>query len=66
MLKLNSLKEALFSGKIIGIITAVLLVWFIAAFLIYPNINLLFATFFADGHLSFEPFQKLLLSTRAK
>ncbi|WP_223275451.1 ABC transporter permease [Paenibacillus elgii] len=62
---MNRFKEALFSGKIIGIIIAALLVWFIVAFLVYPNLNLLIATFFSDGSFSVKPFQKLLHSTRA-
>lgn len=65
MSKIKNLKEALFSGKLMGIIIAALLVWFIAAFLVFPNLNLLIATFFSNGDFSFEPFQKLLHSTRA-
>ncbi|MEK8132609.1 hypothetical protein WMW72_32475 [Paenibacillus filicis] len=65
MSTINRFKEALFSGKLIGILVAVLLVWFIAAFLVYPNLNLLWATFFPEGSFSSEPFQKLLHSTRA-
>jgi len=65
MTKIKSLKEGLFSGKIIGMIIAALLVWFVVAFLLYPNFNLLKTTFFADGSFSLEPFHKLLNSERA-
>ena len=39
--------------------------WFIIAFLILPNVNILYTTFFADGAFSLEPFEKLLSSERA-
>ena len=37
----------------------------LSAFLILPNVNILYTTFFADGAFSLEPFQKLLSSERA-
>ena len=43
----------------------IVLSWFIIAFLIVPNVNILYTTFFADGAFSVEPFQKLLSSERA-
>nr|WP_246218415.1 iron ABC transporter permease [Litoribacterium kuwaitense] len=43
----------------------ILLTWFITAFLIVPNINILSTTFFVDGAFSLEPFEKLLSSERA-
>ena len=46
-------------------IVGIILAWFIAAFLILPNANILFTTFFADGAFSLEPFRKLLSSERA-
>ncbi|WP_251036148.1 iron ABC transporter permease [Paenibacillus sp. ISL-20] len=48
-----------------GFIVAVVLIWFILAFLLYPNLNLLKLTFFADGNFTLEPFEKLLNSERA-
>lgn len=61
----KSRKEGLSSGKIILFITGALLAWFILAFLVYPNLNLLKQTFFAEGGFSLEPIQKLLHSKRA-
>jgi iron(III) transport system permease protein len=52
-------------GRIAGFIVAAVLIWFILAFLLYPNLNLLKLTFFADGHFTLEPFEKLLNSERA-
>jgi iron(III) transport system permease protein len=46
-------------------VTGLLLAWFIVAFLLYPNLNLLKAVFFADGSFSTEPLQKLMHSDRA-
>lgn len=39
--------------------------WFVIAFLIIPNLNVLYTTFFADGAFTIEPFEKLLRSERA-
>ncbi|WP_053596866.1 MULTISPECIES: iron ABC transporter permease [Lysinibacillus] len=43
----------------------IVLSWLCIAFLIYPNINLLIATFFQDGGFTLEPFEKLMKSERA-
>ncbi|WP_367182130.1 ABC transporter permease [uncultured Arthrobacter sp.] len=47
------------------IITMTVLVWFIAAFLLWPNANLLIQTFFPDGQFSGRAVEKLLSSERA-
>lgn len=52
-------------NKIYLWLVGMILTWFIAAFLILPNVNILYTTFFADGAFSLEPFQKLLSSERA-
>lgn len=39
--------------------------WFIFAFLIFPNVNTIYETFFGSGVFSLEPLQKLLNSERA-
>lgn len=62
---MKRIKEGLLSGKMIGLLIGLVLLWFIVAFLIYPNLNLLWTTFFKDGSFSFEPIQKLLHSQRA-
>lgn len=43
----------------------VVLIWFIAAFLVWPNAHLLVATFFPDGSFSGRAVEKLLSSPRA-
>ncbi|WP_416825216.1 ABC transporter permease [Ectobacillus polymachus] len=52
-------------NKIYLWIVGIIFTWFIAAFLILPNVNILYTTFFADGSFSLEPFHKLLSSERA-
>ncbi len=47
------------------VIVALVTVWFIATFLIFPNATLLIGTFFPDGQLSFRAFEKLASSERA-
>lgn len=47
------------------VLIGLLLVWFIFSFLIYPNLNTLYATFFSTGTFSLESFQKLFRSERA-
>ena len=47
------------------LIVALVTVWFIATFLIFPNATLLIGTFFPDGQLSFRAFEKLASSDRA-
>ena len=47
------------------VVTSVVLVWFIATFLILPNINLLAETFFPKGEFSGRAVEKLLSSDRA-
>lgn len=42
-----------------------LIAWFIAAFLIYPNLNIYYRIFFKDGVFSLEAVEKLLSSGRA-
>ncbi|WP_309106375.1 iron ABC transporter permease [Arthrobacter sp.] len=47
------------------ILVGVVLTWFIAAFLVWPNANVLIATFFPDGSFSGRAAEKLLSSDRA-
>lgn len=47
------------------LISAVILLWLITAFLVWPNINLLFETFAPEGKFSVRPVEKLLSSDRA-
>lgn len=42
-----------------------LIAWFVIAFLIYPNLNIYYEIFFADGKFSFEAIEKLMRSERA-
>ncbi|NMA94699.1 MAG: iron ABC transporter permease [Clostridiales bacterium] len=39
--------------------------WFIIVCLVIPNVNVLYNTFFGDGHFSMEPINKLLSSEKA-
>ena len=47
------------------IIVALLIGWFIFAFLIFPNVHPIYETFFSTGTFSFEAVEKLLGSERA-
>jgi iron(III) transport system permease protein len=47
------------------IVVGVVLTWFIAAFLVWPNANVLIETFFPDGRFSGRAAEKLLSSDRA-
>ena len=47
------------------VVVGVVLTWFIAAFLVWPNVNILFATFFPDGSFSGRSAEKLFSSPRA-
>ncbi|MBN8236378.1 iron ABC transporter permease [Halobacillus kuroshimensis] len=53
------------STKLAGLLIALFFAWFIVAFLIYPNVNLLKTTFIIDGSLSLEAVNKLVSSSRA-
>ncbi|MFT8315541.1 MAG: iron ABC transporter permease [Clostridium sp.] len=64
MKKLN-LKEKFKGIGIIGIVIRAFLIWFVIAFLIYPNANLLINVFFKNGEFSTAVFSKLLSSERA-
>ncbi|PXA68226.1 ABC transporter permease [Cryobacterium arcticum] len=47
------------------VIVLVVLVWFVATFLVLPNATLLISTFFPDGRFSFRALEKLVSSERA-
>ncbi|MDQ0119374.1 iron ABC transporter permease [Pseudarthrobacter sp902506025] len=47
------------------VVVGVILTWFIAAFLVWPNVNILIATFFPDGSFSGRAAEKLFSSQRA-
>ncbi|WP_081747357.1 iron ABC transporter permease [Arthrobacter sp. Br18] len=47
------------------VVTLVILTWFTAAFLVWPNLNLLAETFFPSGQFSGRAVEKLLSSDRA-
>ena len=61
---LKNLGQKLTSNMPLFII-CLLLAWFIITFLIYPNVNLLYETFFVDGSISFTAFERLFASERA-
>ncbi len=60
--------RAFMQGKHInpgGLLIRLVLIWFIFAFLVYPNASLLLSVFFKNGEFSTEVFTKLLNSPRA-
>jgi iron(III) transport system permease protein len=60
----NSSWRAMLRSPLV-LIVLVVLVWFIATFLVLPNANLLISTFFPNGQLSFRALEKLVSSERA-
>ena len=63
--KMPFLVEKLKTVKLGEIAIKVFLVWFVIAFLIFPNLNLLISVFYKEGIFSTEVFQKLFSSARA-
>jgi iron(III) transport system permease protein len=62
-MRASSLRAMLRSPLVL--IVSVVLLWFIAAFLLFPNINLLVSTFFPGGEFSARAVEKLFSSERA-
>ncbi len=60
----NSSLRAMARSPLVLIVSVVLL-WFIATFLLFPNINLLVSTFFPGGEFSARAVEKLFSSERA-
>lgn len=48
-----------------AVVVVLVVTWFIVAFLVSPNVNLLGETFFPDGELSLRAFERLISSERA-
>ena len=46
-------------------LVSIFLIWFITAFLIYPNINIIYRTFFTEGKFSIRAVSKIFNSPRA-
>ncbi|WP_025695860.1 ABC transporter permease, partial [Paenibacillus durus] len=65
MNKMHAMKRWLSPSKLTGIAIALFLVWFIFAFLVYPNVSLLLKTFLKDGTFTAQPFQQLWHSAKA-
>ncbi|MBG6237382.1 iron(III) transport system permease protein [Mycetocola sp. CAN_C7] len=59
----SSLRAMLRSPLVL--VVSVILLWFIATFLLFPNINLLVSTFFPGGEFSARAVEKLFSSERA-
>jgi iron(III) transport system permease protein len=59
----SSLRTMLRSPLVL--VVSVVLLWFIATFLLFPNINLLVSTFFPGGEFSARAVEKLFSSERA-
>ncbi|MGM7723525.1 ABC transporter permease [Metabacillus sp. Hm71] len=62
---MNKFIHTYIKNKLYLLLVGIILTWFITAFLILPNVNILYTTFFAEGAFSLEPFRKLLSSERA-
>ncbi|RLL46983.1 iron ABC transporter permease [Oceanobacillus piezotolerans] len=62
---MNTLKSNWYRINPITVILSFFIVWFVFAFLIYPNVNTIYETFFGTGTFSLEPVEKLLRSDRA-
>jgi len=60
----NSSWRAMLRSPLV-VVVLVVLVWFVAAFLVLPNATLLISTFFPDGKVSFRALEKLASSERA-
>lgn len=66
MEKINKkLKLAVSGISLSQILYVVLFAWLIFTFLVYPNLNTIKVTFFADGHFNLEAINKLAKSERA-
>lgn len=63
--KIQNSKISFNKNRIFLFIISIVIAWFIIAFLILPNVNILFNSFLVDGRLSMEPFHKILSSKRA-
>jgi iron(III) transport system permease protein len=58
----NTLKSKI---NIPDLVIKLLLIWFIAAFLIYPNINMVVRILYKDGSITLDVFRRLFSSGRA-
>lgn len=61
----RNLSARLASNNPVSILLYGLIVWFVIAFLIYPNLNIYGEIFFKDGRFTLEAAEKLLSSERA-
>ncbi|PAD75341.1 ABC transporter permease [Paenibacillus campinasensis] len=64
-MKTRNLSTRLASINPVSILLYGLIVWFVIAFLIYPNLNIYGEIFFKDGQFTLEAAEKLLSSERA-
>jgi iron(III) transport system permease protein len=64
-MNVKNLKTRLSGLSIPGLLVRIFLIWFITAFIIYPNINILISIFYKSGRFSIDVFRKLLSSERA-
>ncbi|MDR1637892.1 MAG: iron ABC transporter permease [Treponema sp.] len=62
---MKSAKKATGHAGPAGIVMRIFLVWVIAAFLVYPNINMILGIFYKNGGFNADIFRKLFSSGRA-
>lgn len=58
-------KKAFTTDNIIRYLMFLAFAWFILGFLVLPNLNVLYTTFFGEGGFTTEPLHKLMKSARA-
>ncbi|WP_159635880.1 ABC transporter permease [Erysipelothrix anatis] len=62
---METIKEKIHNLKLGSLAVKLIIAWFLIAFVIYPNANLLVSIFFKNGQFSTDAFGKILTSERA-
>ncbi|RDW22135.1 iron ABC transporter permease [Oceanobacillus arenosus] len=62
---MDTLKNRWNKWNPVTILLSFFIIWFVFAFLVFPNVNTIYETFFGTGTFSLEPVEKLLRSDRA-
>lgn len=62
---METIKEKIHNLKLGSLAVKLVIAWFLIAFVIYPNANLLVSIFFKNGQFSTDAFGKILTSERA-
>lgn len=62
---MNALRTRMKSVNLSNVLIGLLIGWLIFTFLIFPNANTIYQTFFSSGAFSLDPFRRLIVSERA-